>query len=85
MLTQEQCYGSLYFAADAFAGCKVAKVTGVATLELNDYVASNFVIGPIAEKAFNEDDPQQDEMERGPCEFQESLLVALRIDQLTLV
>jgi hypothetical protein len=62
----------------------VAKVKDSTTPEMDDYVESNFVIGPVAEKAFDEDGPHPDEMGRGPCESPERLRRELQIDQLTL-
>lgn len=76
--------GSLYFAADAFPGCTVAKVTGATTSELNNHVESNFVIDPVAEQAFNEDGPHPDEIDCGPCESLKRIATEIRIDQLTL-
>lgn len=60
----------------------MAKVTGATTSELNNHVESNFVIGPVAEKAFNEDGPHPDEIECGPCESLK--LTEIKIDELTL-
>lgn len=62
----------------------MARIAGNTTSELDHYVESNFVIGPVAEKAFNEDSPHQDEIERGPCESSNKLHPVLLIDQLML-
>jgi hypothetical protein len=60
-------HGSLYFAADAFQGRTTAKVIGDVDTDLKAYVERRFVIGPIAEKSFNENGLQSDGINRGPC------------------
>ena len=44
-------------------------MTGDIGQNLKEYVEGRFVVGPIAEKAFNENEPQSDVANRGPCMF----------------
>jgi len=46
----------------------MAKISSGVTAELKDYVESRFVIGPVAEKAFNEVDLPRYGTQSGPCE-----------------
>jgi hypothetical protein len=69
ILTLLPSHGSLYFASDAFPGCTAANMTGDIGQNLKEYVEGRFVVGPIAEKAFNENEPQSDVANRGPCMF----------------
>jgi hypothetical protein len=67
VLTLFPSHGSLYFAADAFHGCTAAEITGDIDLDLKAYVESRFVVGPIAEKSFNDNGSQSDGVNHGPC------------------
>jgi hypothetical protein len=69
LLTLFPSHGSLYFAADAFHGCTAAKITGDIDSNLKAYVESHFVVGPIAEKSFNDNGTQLDGVDCGPCAY----------------
>jgi hypothetical protein len=67
LLTPFPSHGSLYFADDAFHGCTAAEITGGIDLDLKAYVESRFVVGPIAEKSFNDNGSRLDGVDCGPC------------------
>jgi hypothetical protein len=67
LLTPFPSHGSLYFADDAFHGCTAAEITGDIDLDLKAYVESRFVVGPIAEKSFNDNGSRLDGVDCGPC------------------
>jgi hypothetical protein len=81
LLTLFPSHGSLYFAADAFHGCTAAKITGDIGSDLKAYVESRFVVGPIAEKSFNDNGSQSDGVNRsivGPIHPPNPLLSRLK-------
>ena len=60
-------YGALYFKDHAPEGCVTAEVVSDVPESVKDDVKARFVIGPLVNEAFWQDERAHMRIERGPC------------------
>lgn len=60
-------YGNLYLANDSFPGCQKAELVGDVSKSVKDQVQNRFVVGPVVDAEFWNQERASMDVDRGPC------------------
>ena len=79
-------YGNLYSANDTFEGCEKAEIQGEVPDQLRTDVSSRFLIGPVAERDFWNQERASMAIDRGPCmlSYSSTIVVSFRLSDCAI-